>query len=76
MGNNRIKLGETIFTDIDDNEYLLTLYKQLLGLYGRKLFNLGGQSNNSGFSDKGKVGHTAFLGYSFQVERSGKSRLP
>ena len=54
MGNNRIKLGETIFTDIDDNEYLLTLYKQLLRLYGRKLFNLGGQSNNSGFSDKEK----------------------
>ena len=54
MGNNRIKLGETIFADIDDNEYLLTLYKQLLRLYGRKLFNLGGQSNNSGFSDKEK----------------------
>ena len=32
-------IAETIYTDIDKNEYLLELYSELLRAYTRKLFN-------------------------------------
>ena len=55
MSGNRIKLGDAIFVDIDDNKYLRSLYESLLKNYGMRLFGLGQVNQTKGFSQKEKI---------------------
>ncbi|MGI6051886.1 MAG: DEAD/DEAH box helicase [Bilifractor sp.] len=55
MGENKIKLGDAIFRDIDKNEYLSRLYRRLLYCYGIQLFELNkAQQDIELFSTKEK----------------------
>lgn len=53
MSENKIKLGDAIFANIESNEYLGTLYATLLKSYGMKMYDLN--QNTKPFTEKEKI---------------------
>lgn len=55
MSENKTKLGDAIFSRIENHKYLGELYAKLLKSYGMKLFSLNRGKNNSTFTVKEKM---------------------
>lgn len=47
MSENKIKLGDVIYKDIEKNIYLGKLYRKLLNIYGRHFFNFSLEQKNT-----------------------------
>jgi hypothetical protein len=75
MGADKIKLGDIIFADIEENEYLNELFETILYSYSLKLFELDKTNQMKEFNLLDALRFADLLSKSTHPERSSVHKM-